>query len=89
MLTETAPVGNNALLIAGPLVVALALLAWLTLTTLAARRRARTAAREPDETQDRDGAQTRDGARTRDENARGPVRGGVIEGDPGQRNRRT
>jgi hypothetical protein len=72
MLAETAPVGDNILLIVGPLVVALALVAWLGLTAYAARKRARTAARRTPDTAEH----------------RGPVRGGVIEGDPGQRNRR-
>ncbi|XVQ11716.1 hypothetical protein ACQP1W_03775 [Spirillospora sp. CA-255316] len=72
MLADASPVGDNILLILGPLIVALALAGWLGLTAYAARRRARTAARGTPDTAEH----------------RGPVRGGVIEGDPGQRNRR-
>ncbi|WP_026414800.1 hypothetical protein [Actinomadura oligospora] len=63
-------VGNNYWLVLGPIIIALAILTWLVLTRIAARRRARperTRGSMPD---------------------RGPVQGGIIEGDPGQRNRR-
>jgi hypothetical protein len=70
MLAEASPLGNNALLIIGPIILALALVTWLVLTYYGRRKRPRI-------------------DRMRGESShRGPVQGGVIEGDPGQRNRR-
>ncbi|MFB4317425.1 hypothetical protein [Actinomadura sp. 21ATH] len=70
MLADASPVGDNILLIIGPIVVAVALAVWLGLTVLASRRKVR-----PEK--------IRGGSAHR-----GPVQGGVIEGDPGQRTRR-
>jgi hypothetical protein len=67
MLADTSPVGDNILLIVGPVVIALALVTWLVLTLHASRKRVRADRLRGGETH------------------RGPVQGGVIEGDPGQR----
>ncbi|WP_433332770.1 hypothetical protein [Spirillospora sp. CA-294931] len=61
---------DNYWLVVAPVIVALALVAWIAMTVRASRRRAR-----PE--------RTRGGVPHR-----GPVQGGIIEGDPGQRNRR-
>ncbi|MFC6880019.1 MULTISPECIES: hypothetical protein [Actinomadura] len=41
MLAEASPVGDTYLLIIGPIVVALAIVLWITMTIRAAKRRAR------------------------------------------------
>ena len=64
------PVGNNVLLIVGPVILVLGIIAFVVATTVIARKRGRPAG-GPGE-----------GPR------RGAVQGGMIEGDPGQRNRR-
>jgi hypothetical protein len=64
------PLGNNVLLIVGPVILALAIITWVVLTTQVGRKGGRPA--------------RGDGGGTH----RGAVQGGVIEGDPGQRNRR-
>jgi hypothetical protein len=69
MLAAASPLGNNYLLIVGPLVVVVAMCVWIGLT-VAARRKNRPARGHTDQPH------------------RGAVQGGVLEGDPGQRNRR-
>ncbi|MEU5876630.1 hypothetical protein [Spirillospora sp. NPDC047279] len=71
MLADASPVGANALLIAGPIVLALALVGWLFLTWRGKRKMTR----RPEHKRDRAAE-------------RGPVSGGMIEGDPAQRNSR-
>jgi hypothetical protein len=70
MLAEASPLGDNYLLIVGPLVVVVAIGVLIGLTVKASRRKSRPP-RGPV------GGPHR-----------GAVQGGVIEGDPGQRNRR-
>lgn len=65
--------GNNYWLIVGPLVVLLAIVFWIFLTLRAARKGASKVPR---------------GEVGDDRPHRGAVQGGIIEGDPGQRNRR-
>ncbi|MBC6457253.1 hypothetical protein [Actinomadura sp. HBU206391] len=64
------PVGDNSLLIVGPIVLVLGIIAFVVATTVIARKRGRPARGSDDGPH------------------RGAVQGGVIEGDPGQRNRR-
>jgi hypothetical protein len=70
MLAAASPLGDNYLLIVGPLVVVVAICVWIGLTVTAARRKGRP------------------GRGHIDHPDRGAVQGGVMEGDPGQRNRR-
>jgi hypothetical protein len=67
---EASPVGNNILLIVGPLILVVAIITAVVLTTVIGRKRGRPARGIGDATH------------------RGAVQGGVIQGDPGQRNRR-
>jgi hypothetical protein len=69
----SAYLGNNYWLIVGPLIMVVAIIVWVLLTVQAARRR------NPKVQRDQV---------PEDQPHRGAVQGGVIEGDPGQRNRR-
>jgi hypothetical protein len=73
MLAVASPVGDNYLLILGPVIVVLAIVAFVSLTVVAGRRR--------------DGRGSRHHHTGPGHPHRRAVQGGVIEGDPAQRNR--